>query len=77
MVMMIWKKKFVKKKNVHFSDNDEGMNFDEQNEQNDFFMSDGTGTENKTSSENERHVTYAGTDSMYDDPKNNYNHVVD
>ena len=31
-------------------------------------MSDGTGTENKTSSENERHVTYAGTDSMYDDP---------
>ena len=38
---------------------------------NDFLKSDGTGTENKTSSENERHVTYAGTDSMYDDPKKN------
>ena len=36
-----------------------------------------TGTENKTSSENERHITYAGTDSMYDDPKKKYNRVVD
>ena len=45
------------------------MNIDDQNEKNDFLKSDGTGTENKTSSENERHVTYAGTHSMYDDPK--------
>ena len=35
----------------------------------DFLKSDGTGTENKTSSENERHVTYASADSMYDAPK--------
>ena len=55
----------------HFSDDDEGMNFDDQNEKNDFLKSDGTstGTEKNTSSENQCHVTYAGTDSMYDDPK--------
>ena len=31
----------------HFSDDDEGMNFDDQNEKNDFLKSDGTGTEEK------------------------------
>ena len=46
------------------------MNIDDQNEKNDFLKSDGTGTENKTSSENEHQVTYVGTDSMHDDPKN-------
>ena len=76
MVRTIWKKKFFKKKNVHFSDDDEDVNFEEKNEKNDFSMSDGTGTVNKTSSENERHVTYAGTDSMYDDPQKEYNRVV-
>ena len=68
--------KIRQEKNVHFSDDDEGMNFDEQNEKKDFFMSDGTGTENKTSSENECHVTYAGTDSMYEDPPKKYNRVI-
>ena len=54
------------------------MNIDDQNEKNDFLKSDGTGTgtEKNTSSENEHHVTYAGTDSMYDDPKSKYNRVV-
>ena len=47
------------------------MNIDDQNEKNDFLKSDGTGTENKTSSQNERHATYSSTDSMYDDPKKN------
>ena len=45
------------------------MNIDDQNGKKDFLKSDGTGTENKATSENERHVTYAGTDSMYDYPK--------
>ena len=65
-----------KKLMVIFSDDNKVMNFDEENDKNVFLKSDRT--KKNTSSENECHVTYAGTDStMYDDPKNNYNHVVD
>ena len=45
------------------------MNFCDENEKNDFLKSDGT--EKNTSSENERDATYAGTKSMYDEPKKN------
>ena len=64
-------KYFCDKRTYVCRNDHEGMNIDDQNEKNDFLKSDGTGTENKTSSENERHATYASTDSMYDDPKKN------